>query len=236
MPVFLDASLGLRGMGRHLSFSNDASGTLRPYDLDLAPAVTLAADFFPGALATRGPLAHVGLTGGFEYAFGIASQNTAAQSFPTTAYAWFVGLLARAPIGPHELRVSVTGTSQLFQINSASDGTDPGVPTVAYHGLRVGLGTRLVLGERAAILLGFGYRYVFDAGAFTATYFPHAAINAVDGMAGLAVRLAYGLEIRASLDLTYFFTNVNPQPMDTYQVGGASDLFYGGTLALALRR
>jgi hypothetical protein len=137
--------------------------TLRPYNLDFAPAFDFAGIVYPGAFFTDGIASNFGIMGSFV--LGIATSTDFEQTIPgttnkvvtelkTTSQAWDVGVRGRIPIGPAEIALFATYGSQSFILHGdegGPTGLPPLIPDVKYMFVRLGAEARVRL---AKVLIG----------------------------------------------------------------------------------
>lgn len=231
--VLLDAELGAMLFSRSMSYQNDISGNLRPYDLGLTPAIAGALDLYPGAFFTDGIWTRFGLTGSFARAPSITSTDANDVEYNTLSYEYFFGGIYRQPLGPVDLLGSVEYGSQWFKFEPS--GTNiADIPAVRYRSIRAGLGIRLELARSVAVTGGFAYLPVLSSGGLE-EYFPNIEGAAIEGNLGAAVKLGYGLELRASLGLRRYSMDIHPEPGDTYAARGMTDQYTFGVFSIAYR-
>src|SRR5205823_713197 len=65
---WLDVAVGGRGFSRNLSYNQDPARALREYKLAVGAAAVFDGAFYPGALATSGALANIGIVLDIEQA------------------------------------------------------------------------------------------------------------------------------------------------------------------------
>jgi hypothetical protein len=236
--VTFDASVGVRGFGRSLWFTDDFFQRLRPYDLPFAPAVAAALEWYPAAF-TRGPASWFGVVASGEYGFGFSSADAQGRAYDTAAWGFTVGVRARRTFWRVETGLTLAYGHQVFSIDRASAGQAPpeGIPNVAYQSVRVGLSGRINLLRRLSLTAGFTYLAVVSAGEVDGPdYFPRSFVGGVELRLGVAVPIARGFEARADLEWRRYFHHMNVVPGDRLIAGGAVDDFYAATVGVAWRR
>jgi hypothetical protein len=233
----LDVSVGGRVFSRSLSWDNDTAQALRPYDLSAAPALRVAAELFPGALTDSRVGRLVGAVVHFDTAVGLSTVDARGRSYDTSAWSLLAGLKVRAPFETerHELALVVAYRRQEFAVRGEGDAPVNGAPDLTYQSLQAGLASRWALSRRVAISLDAAYLAVLATGQL-GDVFPHVGTHGVDVVAGVAVALAAGVEVRAGGEFRSYFHSFNPERGDRYQLTGATDQQFGGWLAVALRR
>lgn len=233
----LDLSVGGRVFSRSLSWDNDTTQALRPYDLSAAPALRVAAELFPGALGSARAGRLIGAVVGFETAIALSTVDARGRSYDTSAWSLVAGLKVRAPFETerHELALVVAYRRQEFAVRAQGDVAVNGAPDLTYQAVQAGLASRWALSRRVAVTLDAAYLAVLDTGQL-GEVFPHVSTSGVDATAGVAIALAAGVEVRAGGDFRAYFHGFNPERGDRYQLTGATDMQFGGWLAVALRR
>ncbi len=241
-PMALDLIVGSRVFSRSLKYVDSLSGSLRPYSLPFGAAPWLAVEIYPGAFASPGLAADLGLTASFERSVGLVSRAGAAEGgaeYPTSASSYSVGVRGRYRSGRSDAGLALSYGGQAFSIADASSTSPkPDIPDVSYRFLRMGAGGRLAVSAPAALLMQAAYRHVLSTGEIGgASYYPRATARGLDASAGLAYRLGNaGLEGRVALDIRRYGFAINPRPGDMAVAGGAVDQYVGLSLGIAYRR
>lgn len=233
----LDLSVGGRVFSRSLSWDNDAAQALRPYDLAAAPGLRVALEAFPGALADARAARLFGVVAQFETAVALSTVDARGRSYDTTAWSLMAGLKVRAPFETerHELALVVAYRRQEFAVRGAGDAPVNGAPDLTYQSLQAGIASRWNVSRRVGITLDAAYLAVLDTGQL-GEVFPHVSTSGVDAALGLAIGLAAGVEVRVGGEFRSYFHSFNPERGDRYPLTGATDMQFGGWLAVALRR
>jgi hypothetical protein len=236
----LDVSVGGRWFARALDYHQDVFGELRAYSLAAAPALAVAAEWYPGAHASQGVPAWFGIIAQGSYVLAVSSRDSRAMSYGTMAYAFDVGARVRVPLGEHEVGLHVTYGQQRFEVEGngggAANQADPGVPAVAYQSVRLGASARARASERVAVTLGASALPLLGAGDIADNYFRRATGAGVEAQLGLSVAVAAGLEVRALVEGRRYVFAMNPQVGDRWVAGGALDHYAQAGLAVAYRR
>jgi len=233
----LDVLIGGRVFSRTLSWDNDTTQALRPYDLSAAPALRVAAEVFPGAISDARVGRLIGAVVHFDTAVGLSTVDARGRSYDTSAWSLLAGLKVRAPFETerHELALVVAYRRLEFAVRGEGDVPVNGAPDLTYQSLQAGLASRWALARRVAIALDAAYLAVLSTGQL-GDVFPHVTTHGVDVTPRVALALAAGLEVRPGGALRSYFHSFSPERGDRYQLTGATDQQFGGWLAVALRR
>ncbi len=233
----LDLAVGGRVFSRSLSWDNDTTQALRPYDLSAAPSLRVAGEFFPGALTSARAGRLIGAVVHFDTAVGLSTVDARGRNYDTSAWSLLAGLKVRAPFETerHELALVVAYRRQEFAVRGEGDVPVSGAPDLTYQSLQAGIASRWALSHRVALSLDAAYLAVLDTGQL-GEVFPHVSTSGVDVVGGIAIALAAGVEIRAAGEFRSYFHSFNPERTDRYQLTGATDMQFGGFLAVAFRR
>ncbi len=245
-PSPFDLEVGLRAVNRNFTykdtpadlFPNKGYPMLVPFQLPLGPALFFDGTLYPGAFATSGVAAHVGLTFGYELNF--ATKAVFAQGSPiertlqTQASQFYVGARARIPLGAHELGLVGAYGQQKFQLTG--DEGAPLAPDVHYKFVRLSLDAKLRFDD---VFFGghVGTRLVNDTGGLRTDWFPNTKTKSLEAGIFLGYRLSRALDLIASGDLVRYVFDFNPIPRQTDPwskpvAGGATDQYLTGSLAL----
>jgi hypothetical protein len=244
VPSPLDVSAGVRGFSRKFEYTDDLFGKLRNYRLGLAPALTLRAEWYPGAHFTNAAGAHFGL--GFRYAHSLAvesARQSGGPSFPTRMRQWNLAARGRIPLGAHELALTAGYGRYSFTIGPAAPAGPreappnvPGTPDVDYEFASFGGEGRFELGRGLSLRTSLGWLQVFSFGDLGSdAWFPRVSGNGFELQASLGYGLTPGLSIRGGFGMRRFFMSMQPRPGDRRVAGGAVDQSLWGHLGLAYR-
>lgn len=233
----IDLSVGARLFTRTMSWDGDATQAMRPYDLSAAPALRLGVELFPGAIADSRVARLFGVVFQYEMAIALSTVDARGRSYDTATSSLLAGLKVRAPFESerHELALLVAYRRQDFTVRAEGDLPVSGAPDLGYASVQLGLASRWQLSHRIALSLDASYLAVLETGQL-AEVFPHTSAFGVDVVAGLAIAIAGGVEVRAGADFRSYFHSFNPEPGDRYALTGATDQQLAGWLAVALRR
>jgi hypothetical protein len=246
-PTPFELISGVRGYSRAFEYTGVAGvrdptlrRTIRPYNLDFAPALLIKGAFYPGAFFTDGFGAHIGIMGGAE--IGVATSTDYEQQQPngsklvtplkTSTSSWDVGLRGRIPIGAAEIAVYVEYGSHAFILNGdeGGDKLSPLVPDVKYEYVRIGLEPRFRFGP---VLLGghIAPRILTSLHNVDLrdVWFSNASGSGLEYGLMAGVRVLPFLEIVAGADFIGYgfdFNPIDPDPkVDPLAVGGATDRY-----------
>jgi len=232
-----DVSVGARIFTRTMSWDGDATQAMRPYDLSAAPALRLAIELFPGALTDSRVARLFGVVAHYETAIALSTVDARGRNYDTATSSLFAGLKVRAPFETerHELALVVGYRRQDFTVRGEGDVAVNGAPDLGYSSVQFGLSSRWALSHRVAFSLDASYLAVLETGQL-AEVFPHVSSFGLDVLAGLAIGIAGGVELRAGADFRSYFHSFNPEAGDRYALTGATDQQLAGWLAVAVRR
>jgi hypothetical protein len=211
----------LQGGSRHFSYVDRLTPTLRPYDLFVAPLVTIGGEIYPFVNSRVPVLPGLGATASYARAFGLASEDSGGTNVSTSWQAFSIGLRERLPIGSS----FILGINAGYGDNSFEfdDPIRPAaqLPSAHYKYLRGALDGRLVRGD-LSVHAGAGYLDVLSTGDMAAL-FPRESVGGVEAALGVADQVGSAVELSLDLVYTRFFYSLEPQPGDTYVAGGALD-------------
>jgi hypothetical protein len=229
--AFASVALQVVGGSRHFSYVDRLTGTLRPYDLFVAPAVRIAADLYPLSHLNIPVVSGLGVQADYSRAFGLSSEDASGASVGTSWQAFDVGLRDRVALGESFL-LGVAGGfgDNAFSFDGAITPAEQ-LPSVDYKFLRAGIDGRYAGGD-LSIRAAFGYRGVLSTGP-VGTLFPRATVGGIDATIGVAKMVAPGIEVSVDLDYARFFYSLLPQPGDPYVAGGALDEMASLSVGLA---
>jgi TolB-like protein len=232
-PSPLEIGGGIRAFSRNFRYTDDLFDALRSYKLGVAPAAFVYARWYPLAHTQGGPLAHLGLTGGYEQGFALASQAPDGSELGTSTREWWLGLRYRIPIDLHELGVVVTYGKHSFEIDD--DPNDPFVPDVGYSWVRLGVDGRVRV-SRVVLGAQLGYRHLTGTGELgSETWFPNLSGGALDAGLLAGYEILDGLDLLAGFDFRRYFFSMGSEPGDARVAGGALDEYIAGWGGLAFR-
>jgi hypothetical protein len=234
----LDLGVGLRFVWRDLSWSPVAT-TLRGYTLDRAPAVGVSLAWYPLAHFLGGWASNIGIAASVEYAPDLTSQTSDGARYPTTSRDWWAGARGRVVFGVAQASLTLAGGQQAFVFQgqgAALRSNLADLPDVAYTYARAGADLRLELPQGVTLMLGGGFRDVFDAGDTNFllqanAYLPDSKIVGFDGTVAVGYRFLGAFEARLGVDLRRYQITAGT---NTYMATGAIDQYLSGWAQLAL--
>jgi hypothetical protein len=232
-PLMLIAEFA--GFGREFSYTDDLFGALRAYSLGFAPMLGGKLYYFPAAHFTNSFAAHIGLDARIETAFGIKSQDSAMQEFPTTMWGFGIHARVRIPIETHSISAVFGYGMQSFRIEAISPTIPaPDVPDVDYGFLRIGAEMRLVFGVVVSELK-LSFLPLLGSGQLgSEEWFPRNSGGGLEAGLVLGFLVTDWLEARAGFEYRRFWFSMNPEPGDPNIAGGALDHYFVGNIGLAL--
>jgi hypothetical protein len=235
----LDLAVGLRFISRTFSRSPQVP-TFVGYTLGFAPAVGVAAAWYPAAHFRGGWPSNIGLGTTLEYAPGLSSQDASGARFPTSESDYEVDGRYRLMLGGvGQVAFLVGGGQQVFIFHSqgaAMRSSLADLPDVQYRYARAGVDARFNLPANLALMVAGGYRYVLNAGKDNYLiqanqYLPNATFLAFDVTAAVGYRFLSTLEARAGFDLRRYQITAGA---NNAMVSSATDQYTGLWLQLAV--
>lgn len=246
----LDITAGLRPMHRTFTFHdtlkdlrpNDGFQQLLKYELPLGPAVFIDVNWFPGSHFAQGPAEWIGITAGYEKAFGINSaygESTADpnddRTLKTDAQQFYAGLRFRFPIGEHTIGATGTYGQHAFTLTGDEEPimgrVYPLIPDVKYSYVKAGLDGTFRFGEFFAGAR-VGKRFVMNTGDLQRTWFPKVTTQSLEAGVTVGYRLVSMLDLVAGFDwLRYAFDFNPPTDRSSYIAGGGVDEYLSGFIA-----
>lgn len=232
------ASFGVRGMNRSLTWDASKSDTLSNYSVPFNPAISVGATMFPAAPFTTSFIANIGLTTSADIAVGLSSQPIDnATRFGTSSVRYRIGAIVRFPISKtFELNAGAGYSSQTFSVATTStdgDYTRPNSPGVAFNGPRFFVGVLISKLGPVSIDAGFGIVIPVGKGELAeATFFPKASAVGLDAAVGLSLEVVTHLQVRLGVDYARYFISANASSTGTLQARTAADQYLSGSLSL----
>ena len=232
----LTARAALRVFHRGLDYRDYAHGPVTPYVLPLGAGLAIGADYYPAAHFLNDAWAQVGLTWSLTHSLGVESVGPNGVGYPTTAYAWQLGVRVRVPLDEAggELAFEAGGGEHGFRVERGHlhDPPPEGVPGADYDLLRLAISGRFMIGE-ASLGARVGYLPVLASGAIASpAYFGGAEVHGVEAGIELTYRLGLGFELLAELDARLFVLSF-PEATDApAAASGALDRSIGANLGL----
>jgi hypothetical protein len=221
----IDGVAGVSFVSRRLTFTTSEGTQALPqgYDGGLVPGVCAAVDLYPVALLDRrghGIARDFGISLVVDKVLLLKSKLDRAgdQSLPTDQTRYGAGLVYRwnfgsSPTNP-TVKVSARYNKLSFNIDE-SKADDPSaieIPDVSYAYVDPGIGLRVPLGERIALLAEGHYIYVLDAGQFeNADQYGKGSVFAFDADAGAELAITSNLVARAGARYMQYSTKLDGQ-------------------------
>jgi hypothetical protein len=228
------------GVGPHLLARNFGWSLAVPnapfpdYSMPPQLAMGVGAEWYPGAHATQGGIANLGLFGDAVFGLGISTQGYGTQ-WGTRSQRIRAGLRYRIPMGDVELGLHAGVAMQSWDIDSTSiDGVArPKLPNVDLNAVRGGVDLRYYAGPivLSAALAGYGATALGEIASDK--YFPQAAGGGFDVGGALIWPFADSFELKVDLDYALTLLSLNG-PSSAPVTGAADGLFTAG-LALICR-
>ncbi|HKE19003.1 MAG TPA: hypothetical protein VKB80_29215 [Kofleriaceae bacterium] len=221
----IDGVAGVSFVSRRLTFTTSEGTQALPqgYDGGLVPGVYAAADLYPMALLDRrghGIARDFGISLVVDKVLLLKSKLDRAgdQSLPTDQTRYGAGLVYRWNFGSSStsptVKVSARYNKLSFSIDE-SKADDPSaieIPDVSYTYVDPGIGLRLPLGEKVALLAEAHYIYVLDAGQFeNADQYGKGSVFAFDADAGAELAITSNLVARAGARYMQYSTKLDGQ-------------------------
>jgi hypothetical protein len=229
----LELNGGFKWVSHRFFYTDNFRDRLRTYEMGLAPAPYVSAEWYPGGNAIGGPKTHLGIIGSFEQSLSWQSKRASGERFETSMNEWQLGVRGRMPLIPHQAGLSLTFGSHTFSVDD--DPRAPLVPDMSYKFIRLGVDGRASFGE---ISVGgrLAYRFILDAGDVVSDiWFPRASVGGLDLGAYVAYALMPELDVVAGIDYRRYFYTLNPEPGDRRVAGGALDQYVSPSLGISVR-
>ncbi len=226
---------GYTGAGRNYAYADPRTPNLRPYKAMFISMVGGSGELYPAVWAGLSIVDDIGLRGGYWQAIGLKSSTGGGDTdYTTTFSAMDVGLTGRFHLGDSLLSLNVSYGTLTFDLAvPASDPLAEQVQNLAYGFLRAGLDFRLVL-DRLAILAGGAYRHVLSTGPLGDDFFPSSSALGFDAHLGAAYELLGFLELYGRGNFVQFIHSFDPRDGAAYAADGATDLYWGAELGVAV--
>jgi hypothetical protein len=237
--VAIRAGVGFKGLNRSFNWSG-GSDTLAAYSLAFAPAISVDAQWFPGAHFTNSFAGNIGIYGNADIVVGLSSSQenadgTGKSYFGTQANRLRLGGIVRFQIGKHEINAHGGYSTHRFGIAAiaANDGAPrPNIPSVNFKGARFGAGGRIAVAS-VVLDLGASFQTVADSGELSsAKYFPAATAFGLEASGGLSFALVDHLHARLGVEWSRYFLTLNSGADQTSAASAAGDQYISGTLSV----
>lgn len=205
------------------------------YGVTMPSTPFLALEFHP-LRSVGGEAAGLALFADGSYLPGIALPSGARTHLATSlAYRW--GLSWRIPVGDRlVLAPAVAWERESFTVTTSDGGKVPGLADDRRTGPSAAIGLEVPLAGRVTALAGGRVTLWSDARdlAGGAAFFPGGRAVTLEGEAGLALRLARRVSVRALASYADTRWTFEPDPSGAYTVGSARSERLGGRVTLRL--
>jgi hypothetical protein len=225
-----DASLLSLGAGigvgmRHFSYVDRVTPSLRPYDLDAAPMVSLAAVIYPLGSTHTPIIRDFGIAGDYAQAFAFSSEDSAGAHVGATWKSFDVGVTERIALTRGLLaNVSAGYGGNDFQFDQSASSGAAALPSVTYRFVRVGGDVRFTVPALSALsVLGGGSYLDLLSTGYTNELFPRQSAGGIEAHVGASYAIARTFELSLGASYTRIFYAFNPVPGDANVAGGALD-------------
>lgn len=234
-PQALELAIGVYVFRRDLAYRDRMADAVSPYKLSVAPAVTSTIDWFPGALATSGPGAHIGLTAAVQYTMP-TSIELEGRSYPNHQWSYFFGAKGRVPVQRVVFFGSLGYGADNFLIDDATTGEEkPMVPDVQYRFVRGEAALRALFTQRVSAQIAGGYRYLLSAGEIaTPPYFGNMTAAGWESSGTIYVVVARGIELRLTADFKRYVMVPLMTGTRPLNATGIIDQYVGGIASVAV--
>jgi hypothetical protein len=235
--LILEASLGVNGFSRQLTFSGDSSGRARNYKLTAAPAVAASFEWHVWALSPVAFLTRFSLTASGEKSVGLSSVDSAGKKYDTSAYRYDVGARYGFLLGEYsDLGAAVGYGVRVFALSPTGSDPPSAVPDTSYRYVRLGPVGKIGITRAFSIQLGASYLFMLGSGAISNPgFYPRLTVSGLEGTAAFVYRLTGALDVRLMGEVHRFSYQLHSQPGDPFVATGAVDQYFGASLRLGAR-
>jgi hypothetical protein len=225
----IDLSAGAHVYSRTFSYNDSRVGQQQGYQVAAVPAPAIAVDYFV--------LPWLGLSLSGEYSVFLGSQDDSGNQIETSALGYSLGAKLRFDVRGADLVATAGFGENAFSVDEQNASAPaPEVADVAYRQVKAGASVRIPIGARFALIGGGNYLHLLAAGEIASDrYFPNIRGYGGEGHAGVAIRVARQLELRATGTIRRHAFTMNSLPTDPRQAGGATDQYLGLNMAIAFR-
>ncbi|MHB8872453.1 MAG: hypothetical protein ACYC8T_02085 [Myxococcaceae bacterium] len=240
-PLFV-LQVGPDLFARRFGYSGVETRNLRSYSANLVVAPHFQAELYPLATLMRGLAAGFGIELGYSFGLGLQSRTCppggeCGPSHPTSLTRLDAGAKLRAKLGEGGTAIvpGVGYRSANFVVGAAADGsTLDGLPSISYSALVLNLGLEVpAMDDKLVIVLRGAVMPVLSAGEITGPeYFPRGSALGFEVAAGVGYRITPAIEARVIGRLTSYGLTLRPEEGAERRATGASDLYFGGNLAV----
>jgi hypothetical protein len=238
---WLDFELGMGGLNRNLTFSQNVTPGLLAYKLGVGPIAVANVVIYPLDPLVGGVLGNIGLEIAIQQGFAISStltSNGMSTSFPSVVHDYAGGARYRIPFAADDdVYLSATAGEDAFTFTGRSATNVLESPDTIYHYVRPGLGLHLAIAGGLSVALGGGYRVVLNHGGpqfHSSQFFPRSNVAGADAELELRYALSPRFQVRAGLEWRRYWFALNTQPGDTFVAQGAVDQSFAFTARIAI--
>jgi outer membrane biosynthesis protein TonB len=232
-PAQFEIVVSPRMTYRNFTYTSDPQDALSEYHTSApGPAINIALSGFFRMVFPR-----VGLMASFEQGQPLPATTSGGLEYRTFSGDYFATLLMGVPTKHLVADLAVGGGRQRYAFSASGDSESRPrpVPNVTYDYLRVGLDLHVYTGTPFGIFGGGYYRYVLASGLISSPdWFPSARAWGAEGNLGVSYRILSWLEARAQADVRMYTFRMDPDAGDAHVTDGARDLYWGGSLSLAV--
>jgi hypothetical protein len=232
-PAQFEIVVSPRMTYRNFTYTSDPQDALSEYHTSSpAPAINVALSGFFRMVFPR-----VGLLASFEQGQSLPANTSGGLEYRTFSGDYFATLLMGIPTKYLTADLAVGGGRQRYAFTAQGDSESRPrpVPNVTYDYLRLGTDLRVYTGTPFGIFAGGYFRYVLGSGLISSTdWFPSARVWGAEGNLGVSYRILSWLEARAQGDVRLYKFKMDPDAGDAHITDGARDLYWGGSLSIAV--
>jgi hypothetical protein len=233
-PSQFELSISPKMVYRNFTYVSDPQDALSEYHTS-SPAPGIAASlrgFF------RMGLPRVGLMAAFEQGMPLPATTSGGLEYRTFSGDYYGSLLVGVPTRYLVADLAVGGGRQRYAFSPQDDVTDSRprpVPNVTYDYLRAGLDLHIYTGTPFSIFAGGYYRHILGSGLISSEdWFPSAQVWGAEGNFGVSYRIFSWLDARVHGDIRMYKFRMDPDAGDAHVTDGATDMYWGGGLSLAV--
>jgi hypothetical protein len=232
-PAQFEIVVSPRMTYRNFTYKSDPQDSLSEYHTSSpAPAIGASLTGFFRLVFPR-----VGLMASVEQGQPLPASTSGGLEYTTFSGDYFATLLMGVPTRHLVADLAVGGGRQRYAFIAQGDAESRArpVPNVTYDYLRLGLDLRVYTGTPFGIFGGGYFRYVLASGVISSSdWFPSARVWGAEGNLGVSYRILSWLEARAQGDVRMYQLKMDPDAGDAHVTDGARDLYWGGSLSLAV--
>ena len=221
-PAQFEIAVSPRMTYRRFTYASDPQDALSEYHTS-SPAPAIGASL-TGFFRLGFP--RVGVMASIEQGQPLPATTSGGLEYRTFSGDYFGSLLLGVPTRHLVADLALGGGRQRYAFIPQGDADSRArpVPNVTYDYLRAGLELRVYTGTPFGIFGGGHYRHILASGLITSPdWFPSATVWGAEGNLGVSYRL-----------LSLYKFRMDPTAGDAHVTDGATDLYWGGSLSLAV--